>query len=220
MASSSMIEDQELRELFAAESEEHLHQLETGLLHLEKHPDDMVVLKDLFREAHSLKGAARMLGVRDVETLAHHFEDFLGAASKGQRTFTATDVDRLTRGLDDIRALVDEAVTGKVAPIALPEALQRLTSTAEIVAPPEGKAARLSVEKAVVPPPAGETPVLPDGGAEKKAEVSAPGGGTLPPPGDIVASDGALPRTPPGALPLDPTRGMIPLDPQSSKTIE
>ena len=74
--SSAMIEDPELRELFAAESEEHLQQLEEGLLHLERHPDDMAMLKDLFREAHSLKGAARRLGVRDVEVLAHHFEDF------------------------------------------------------------------------------------------------------------------------------------------------
>ncbi|MBF0583547.1 MAG: hybrid sensor histidine kinase/response regulator [Magnetococcales bacterium] len=129
--SSAMIEDQELRELFAAESEEHVHALEKGLLHLEKHPDDMAVLKDLFREAHSLKGAARMLGVRDVEALSHHFEDFLGAASKGQRSFTSMDVDRLTRSLDDIRALVEEAVTGKPSPISLPAALNRLTQSAE-----------------------------------------------------------------------------------------
>ncbi|MBF0182816.1 MAG: hybrid sensor histidine kinase/response regulator [Magnetococcales bacterium] len=126
----SMIEDQELRELFAAESEEHLHQLEAGLLHLEKRPDDLATLKELFREAHSLKGAARMLGVRDVETLAHHFEDFLGAASKGQRTFMAMDVDRLTRSLDDMRALVEEAVTGKPSPVSLPEALRRLNQPA------------------------------------------------------------------------------------------
>ncbi|MBF0098521.1 MAG: hybrid sensor histidine kinase/response regulator [Magnetococcales bacterium] len=124
-----MIEDQELRELFAAESEEHLHQLEAGLLHLEKRPDDLAMLKELFREAHSLKGAARMLGVRDVETLAHHFEDFLGAASKGQRSFTAMDVDRLTRSLDDMRALVEEAVSGKPAPVSLPEALRRLNAS-------------------------------------------------------------------------------------------
>lgn len=129
--SSAMIEDQELRELFAAESEEHLHALEKGLLHLEKNPADVAMLKDLFREAHSLKGAARMLGVRDVEALAHHFEDFLGAASKGKQTFTALDVDRLTRSLDDIRALVEEAVTGKPSPITLPEAMNRLTHVAE-----------------------------------------------------------------------------------------
>ena len=41
------------------------------------------MLEELFRSAHSLKGAARMLGVEGVETLAHHFEDELGAARRG-----------------------------------------------------------------------------------------------------------------------------------------
>lgn len=142
-----MIDDPELRELFAAESEEHLQNLERGLLHLEKHPGDLATLKESFREAHSLKGAARMLGVSDVEALAHHFEDVLGAASKGQRAFLPDDVDRLTRGLDDLRALAEESVTGKVASVSLTEALQRLaTSTPSPTAPPEKKR-----EKVVMP---------------------------------------------------------------------
>ncbi|MEO5340865.1 MAG: hybrid sensor histidine kinase/response regulator [Magnetococcus sp. MYC-9] len=156
--SSAMIEDQELRELFAAESEEHLHQLESGLLHMEKNPSDVDMLKELFREAHSLKGAARMLGVRDVEALAHHFEDFLGAASKGQRSFTSLDVDRLTRSLDDIRALVDEAVTGKMAAVTLPEALRRLTHPEEAAsaARPAGASPERSGES--LPPSAALAP--------------------------------------------------------------
>ena len=36
------------------------------------------MLEEVYREAHSLKGAARMIGVRDVETVAHRFEDLLG----------------------------------------------------------------------------------------------------------------------------------------------
>ncbi len=75
-----MIDDPELRALFKAESEEHLQTLENGLLRLEAEPRETAVLEELFRSAHSLKGAARMLGVEGVETLAHHFEDELGAA--------------------------------------------------------------------------------------------------------------------------------------------
>ncbi|MEO5348673.1 MAG: hybrid sensor histidine kinase/response regulator [Magnetococcus sp. YQC-3] len=190
--SSSMIEDQELRELFAAESEEHLHQLESGLLHLEKHPDDVAMLKDLFREAHSLKGAARMLGVRDVETLAHHFEDFLGAASKGQRTFTSQDVDRLTHSLDDIRALVEEAVTGKPSPVTLPEALQRLTQP--IDAAPPSRGAMVQETQRVVPPP-----VPPPPPAESWAKPA-------PPPTPAPA-----PTPPPPTLPPAPARTEPPL---------
>ena len=169
-----MIEDQELRALFAAESEEHLQNLEKGLLHLEKHPDDMGVLKDLFREAHSLKGAARMLGVSDVEALAHHFEDVLGAASKGQKRFVVGEVDRLAGGLDDIRALSEEAVTGKKASVTLADAFQRLTVSSISLPPPLSPPLPKDEVGAKAPPPIspGEKLEKDFSRAEKEKEAS------------------------------------------------
>ncbi|MBE9104964.1 Hpt domain-containing protein, partial [Nostoc cf. edaphicum LEGE 07299] len=64
-----IIDDEELRDVFKVASEEHLQNLDDGLLHLENHPDDLAVLEALMREAHSLKGDANMLGVKDVGTL-------------------------------------------------------------------------------------------------------------------------------------------------------
>ncbi|MBI3328634.1 MAG: Hpt domain-containing protein, partial [Nitrospinae bacterium] len=89
-----MIDDKELRDLFQAESEEHLQHMDAGLLHLEAHPHDQTTLEGVFREAHSLKGAARMLGVSDVETIAHRFEDILGAAKRGETVLSPQTVDR------------------------------------------------------------------------------------------------------------------------------
>lgn len=107
-----MIDDEELRTIFKAASDEHLQQLEAGLLHLEQHPDDRAKLEDLLREAHSLKGDANMLGVRDIGTLAHQIEDLLGTVKRD--TATLSDVsDRIYYGLDAIRKLVHEAVTGE-----------------------------------------------------------------------------------------------------------
>src|SRR5262249_37596358 len=107
-----MIEDEELRTLFRAESEEHLQLLETGLLRLEAAPEDSSTLEEVFRAAHSIKGAARMLGIQAVEVVAHQFEEVLGAARRGQAALTPETVDRLSQALDAIRSLVDEAVTG------------------------------------------------------------------------------------------------------------
>ena len=106
------IEDEELRALFQAESEEHLQRMDEGLLGLEREPHNQSMLEEVYREAHSLKGAARMIGVRDVETVAHRFEDLLGPAKRGQATLTADLVDRLSQVLDGIRRLVDQAITG------------------------------------------------------------------------------------------------------------
>src|SRR5713101_2088126 len=102
----TMIDDEELRDLFKTESEEHLQHLDAGLLHLETHPNDRASLEEVFREAHSLKGAARMLGVSDVATLAHRFEDILGAAKRGESVLAPETIDRLYRGLDTMRKLV------------------------------------------------------------------------------------------------------------------
>ncbi|GEM_PF-5556360 len=55
-----MIEDKELAQLFKAESAEHLARLDDGLLRLEKTPADQPLLEEVFRESHSLKGAARV----------------------------------------------------------------------------------------------------------------------------------------------------------------
>src|SRR5712691_9682357 len=104
-----MIDDTELRDLFKAESAEHLQQLEAGLLHLETHPNDRASLEEVFREAHSLKGAARMLGVSDVETIAHRFEDILGAAKRGESVLAPETIDRLYRGLDAMHQFVHDA---------------------------------------------------------------------------------------------------------------
>ena len=51
------IEDDELRDLFREESSEHLSRLEQGLLELEADPRDERTLEEVYRAAHSLKGA-------------------------------------------------------------------------------------------------------------------------------------------------------------------
>jgi two-component system, chemotaxis family, sensor kinase CheA len=108
-----MIEDTELREVFKVASEEHLHKIDEGLLYLEQHPDDLTKLEELLRETHSLKGDAGMLGVKNVASLAHQMEHILGGVKRGETELNSDTSDRLSQGLDAIRKLVNEAVTGE-----------------------------------------------------------------------------------------------------------
>lgn len=112
-----MIEDEELRNIFKKASEEHLQKLEDGLLHLEKHPHDQARLNEVLREAHTLKGDSRMLGVDDVGTLIHQLEGTLEAFKRGEIILSPEIGDRLYQGLDAIRKLVHEAVTGEPASV-------------------------------------------------------------------------------------------------------
>ncbi|MEG5037619.1 MULTISPECIES: hybrid sensor histidine kinase/response regulator [unclassified Microcoleus] len=108
-----MIEDQELREVFKVASQEHLQKLDDGLLYLEQHPSDLAKLEQLLRETHSLKGDAGMLGVKNVASLAHQMEHILGAVKRGETQLNSDISDRLSQGLDAMRKLVNEAVTGE-----------------------------------------------------------------------------------------------------------
>lgn len=105
-----MIEDKELRGIFKMESAEHLQHLNDGLLRLESEPDNKSILEEVFREAHSLKGAARMINLTKIENLSHHIEDILGASLKGETSLTPALFDTLYHTLDVIKTMTEEAV--------------------------------------------------------------------------------------------------------------
>ena len=110
-----MIEDIELREIFKTSSEERFQVLDEGLLHLEKHPEDLETITVLMREAHSLKGDGNMLGVEDLGKVAHQVEHIFGAIKRGERKLTPALFDRLGRAMEAMRQMAQEAVTGEPA---------------------------------------------------------------------------------------------------------
>ncbi|MGR3280202.1 Hpt domain-containing protein, partial [Acaryochloris marina NIES-2412] len=120
------IEDEELRILYRDASRDHLDKLEAGVLHLEKHPDDAEQLKELLREAHSFKGDSRMLGVQDAETLMHQVEDLLIAIEKGECAVTAELCDLIYQGLDALKKIAHEAVTGEPSRVNLFQIMTQL----------------------------------------------------------------------------------------------
>ena len=106
------IEDEEFRELYRTSAPEHIQSIESALMQLEKQPQNQVVLKNLLRSAHTLKGDSRMLGVEDVETIVHQIEECLIPIEKGG-SMTAEMCDRLYAALDTIKLLTHTAVTGE-----------------------------------------------------------------------------------------------------------
>lgn len=126
-----LIESEELRNLFRTECEEILDRLEKGLLALERSPEDKKLLEEVFRQAHSLKGAAAGLGVNAVEAVAHQFEDVLDSARRGRKPLTSGQADRLYQALDVLSRLVLEAVTGKQSGVDLRAFLEHLRSPLE-----------------------------------------------------------------------------------------
>ncbi len=86
-------------ELFRQEAENQTAILTQGLLALERDPT-AAQLESLMRAAHSLKGAARIVGVDAAVRLAHAMEDCFVAAQKGQTVLHSDATDQLLQGVD------------------------------------------------------------------------------------------------------------------------
>jgi two-component system, chemotaxis family, sensor kinase CheA len=120
------IDDEELRNLYKFSSREHIQKIENGILHLEKNPKDFAKLEELLREAHSLKGDSRMLGVGDVETLIHQIEEIFVSLKKAEVELTHDLSDRLYKGIDAVTKIAHEAVTGDPANVNMFHVLSQL----------------------------------------------------------------------------------------------
>ena len=66
-------------DVFVEESKEHLQSLNTSLLELEKDPNNITVLNEIFRVAHTLKGMAGTMGFSHMTNLTHDMENVLDA---------------------------------------------------------------------------------------------------------------------------------------------
>lgn len=131
-------DDPELLATFRAEVEERVASLQAGLLALEAHPSPRQVVASLFRDAHTVKGSARMLGLTEVLAVAHSAEDLLGALRDGRLAVRRDLVDLLLASCDGIAG----ALPGVDDPIpddhlhALADAMQRALGGEEPVAVP------------------------------------------------------------------------------------
>ena len=86
-------------DLYKAEAEQHGRALSDGLVALENATDPSLV-EPLMRAAHSIKGAARIVGFEQVVTLAHAMEDCLVRLQRAQEPIVPARVDQLLKGTD------------------------------------------------------------------------------------------------------------------------
>ena len=131
-------EDPELIATFRAEVEERLASLTTGLLQLESHPAPRQLITAMFRDAHTIKGSARMLGLTGVLQVAHRCEDLLGALRDERLPVRRDLVDVMLASCDGIASALPgtEAVGAQDQLAALSAALELVIAGDSSVALP------------------------------------------------------------------------------------
>lgn len=113
------ISELSMLELFQTEMEAQSSVLTRGLLAVEKNPRDPQVLESIMRAAHSLKGAARLVGVRAVERVAHVFEEIFVVAQRGELQISSGAVDVALRAVDVMQQMATTSNANDAAHEAL-----------------------------------------------------------------------------------------------------
>lgn len=195
--------DPELVSDFIIESREHLETIEPNLLELEKSPENLVLLNDIFRPMHSLKGASGFLGLNRINKLAHRAENVLDELRKGTMTVDPVIMDIILATTDAFNSMLnsleatnsegDTPIDHLVDLLDRILAGERFTSMEEALngggqaAPeqvsvaeevPSQEAAEPAAEEAQIvqeeaPQPAAEAPVQEEAPKEKAPEQSA-----------------------------------------------
>jgi len=166
-------DDDFLRELlstFVAEAQEHLDAATNRLLSLERGLEGAEAFQhwaDVFRELHSLKGAARAMNLEQIESVAHRLETLFGRARNGETRPTPAFYNLVYRALDALCDMVREA--GGLTPAIkhdLPGLLAQLdvANTAAEIAPPAAPPVVLpeATEPPSTPLPAPPSPAAPE----------------------------------------------------------
>ncbi|MDR2488473.1 MAG: chemotaxis protein CheA [Desulfovibrio sp.] len=99
--------DPELFADFIVEAKEHLETIEPNLLELEKTPDNLSILNEIFRPMHSLKGASGFLGLNKINVLAHRCENVLDGLRKGTMAVNSEIMDVILSSTDALRQIID-----------------------------------------------------------------------------------------------------------------
>jgi two-component system, chemotaxis family, sensor kinase CheA len=141
-AERSIAQDPELLSDFVLESREHLANLESQLLVLEKDPSNSEALHAIFRNFHTIKGLAGFLELREIQKVAHEVETVLDQARNGQFTVTPEAIDVILLSGDYLKSWLTHLEftlqnQPSSAPDLEPNLLARIVSIPTLNASPE-----------------------------------------------------------------------------------
>ncbi|UOE57177.1 chemotaxis protein CheA [Cytobacillus oceanisediminis] len=113
-------------EVFIEESKEHLQACNEQLLELEKNPEDIKIVNEIFRSAHTLKGMSATMGYEDLANLTHQMENVLDAIRNQKIKVNAEILDVVFLAVDDLEAMVQSIAEGGDGKRDVSEAVEKL----------------------------------------------------------------------------------------------
>lgn len=107
------MENSQYLDMFLDESREHLQNMNDNLLALENSPDNVDLVNEIFRSAHTLKGMSATMGFENMADLTHKLENILDAVRNHQLQINADIMDVLLAAVDRLEGMLENVQSGE-----------------------------------------------------------------------------------------------------------
>ncbi|EMA6341872.1 chemotaxis protein CheA [Bacillus cytotoxicus] len=116
----------DLLNIFFEEAEEHLQSLNENVLNLEQNPEDMDVVGEIFRSAHTFKGMSASMEFTEMADLTHKMENVLDEIRHGNMAVNADIIDVIFECIDNLEKMVADVQQGGVGNLDVAATKQKL----------------------------------------------------------------------------------------------
>ncbi|OEH55124.1 chemotaxis protein CheA [Oceanobacillus sp. E9] len=149
------METEQYLDMFLDESREHLQIINDNILQLEKEPEDISIVNEIFRSAHTLKGMSATMGFEDIASLTHKMENVLDLIRNHQLTVNSEIIDSIIVGIEYLEEMVQSISEGNDGKKDVTTLLSRLeqiekgevAATTETIIIPDQQVNTVDVEK-------------------------------------------------------------------------
>ncbi len=98
--------------MFIDESRDHLQAINEHMLSLESSPEDISIVQNIFRSAHTLKGMSATMGFEDIASLTHEMENVLDLVRNHKLKMDSFIFDCLFKSTDSLETMVEDIIQG------------------------------------------------------------------------------------------------------------
>lgn len=161
---------------FQEEATDLLQRLNEGIITLEAEPTNRPLIDQWLRDAHTLKGSSRMVGLMEISDIAHRMEDVMVKVRDGELSYSPDMTDTFFEALDTVVFLAENAGKDAASEADVEGVSGRLAAIAGSgEAPAAAEAAPASAPAVVEPAAVAESDEETDASPGASAEVDEPG---------------------------------------------
>jgi len=214
--------DAEMLQLFCAEAQDLLQDIEQGVLVLESNPTDSSTIDTVFRAFHTFKGNVGVMKLVVLQQLAHELESLLDAARRGTFRLGRESIDVILAGEDILKRYVEQMSSQLNGG---PSSTRAAFPIPRVIADVHSLLARkTSAPTPAAAPPAAAVPQPPVPAPQKPAAPVTPPAVPLPTPAVVAPSQPipvpvAVPPTPQPAAVVSAPKAVAEPDLEDSKQV-